>query len=61
MRNMGERYWVSGAQLGMLRILVKLGKIDKVNEVLDGIEKQFLGRIEEGEKKIVAIVGYEVG
>jgi len=60
-RNMGERYWVSGAQLGMLRILVKLGKIDKVNEVLDGIEKQFLGRIEEGEKKIVAIVGYEVG
>ncbi len=46
---MGDRYWISGAQLGML----KSQNLYDVNiaGLLDGIEEeQFIGRIEEEDK-----------
>lgn len=48
---MGGRYWISGAQIGMLKAFVDLKKDDKVLEVLDEVEeKQYVCEAEEFEK-----------
>ena len=50
---MGDRYFLNGSQLALL----KAGGERIRKEVLVVIErKQYLGRIEEGEKKAVKIV-----
>jgi len=48
---MGGRYWISGAQIGMLKAFVDLKKNDRALEVLDEIEeKQYVCEAEEFEK-----------
>lgn len=47
---MSERYWLTGAQLGMLIAADAADKHECIGNVLDEIgDKQFIGRIEEGQ------------
>jgi len=40
---MGNRYLVTGVQIGMIKGLLKEGKVAEVDEELDKLEQQFLG------------------
>lgn len=43
-RNMGERYWVSGVQIGMMLAYIKVGQYEHLVKILDQIQdKQFIG------------------
>lgn len=55
---MGERYYITGVQIGMLQAFLEFGKINEIEKLLEEImAKQFLGRIREGEE--VSIVQIE--
>lgn len=59
---MGDRYWISGVQLGILLITADSIKSKSMKKLLKEIEdKQFIGRIEEEDKdkKVVEIVDKE--
>ena len=56
---MGDRYYITGVQIGMIKAFleedidskVPLTRASRIKELLDGIEdKQFIGRIEEQDK-----------
>jgi hypothetical protein len=50
---MGERYYITGVQIGMILAWIKLGKIEEIQKILDEIqEKQFWGRTEGQEKGV---------
>jgi len=49
---MGGRYYITGVQLGMLRVFVKQENESDVNKLLEEIEdRQYLGEREDFEKK----------
>ncbi len=51
---MGERYYLTGVQLGMLLEYLKLKKYDEVSNLLLDIERnQFIGNLVEGEEVII--------
>ena len=41
---MGERYWITGAQLGMLTVISKVTDREKISNKV--IEDQFIGNFE---------------
>jgi len=44
---MGERYWVSGVQIGMMLAYIDFKKDEDLKKLLAEIqEKQFIGRVE---------------
>ncbi len=54
---MSERYYITGVQIGIIKVLVENNERAEAVKLLDEIEdKQFVGKItQEGEK--VAIIG----
>jgi len=43
---LGERYYITGVQIGMILAFLKHGKLKEVERILDEIqEKQFLERV----------------
>lgn len=49
---MGDRYWISGVQIGVLMAYTEEGDAKKVLEILKAIEEeQFTHREEEGNVK----------
>ena len=52
---MGDRYYATGVQLGIIKAQLQAAgqPIGILNDIVD---KQFIGRIEEGEDKFVRIV-----
>lgn len=45
---MTERYWITGAQIGVLLAFIGVGQLTKAKETLDYImEKQFIGNMRE--------------
>jgi len=57
---MGDRYWISGVQLGMLKACMDkdIGNFESILREIE--EEQFVGRIEEEDKgnREVKIVGF---
>ena len=50
---MGERYWISGVQLGMLMAYAEQLKSDEIKKLLESIEKdQYLCEAEELERRM---------
>jgi len=51
---MGERYWITGVQLGMLLAYDKDNFPNLVREVVEDIEKnQFIGRVDSDQDVII--------
>lgn len=54
---MGDRYYITGAQLGMLKALVDIKDYDNFLELWNKIEtNQFIGRIEEQDKDKMDVI-----
>jgi len=48
---MGERYFLTGVQLGMLKAYLQLGKVEEASKLLEEIElEQFIGNMKTEEE-----------
>lgn len=48
---MSERYWITGVQLGMLKVQSEYGSVDACHKLIDEIiDKQFIGQIQKGQR-----------
>lgn len=56
---MGERYWISGVQLGMLKAYFELNKVKEAEKLRSEIEEhQFIGRLDP-ETESLEIVSHQ--
>lgn len=53
---MGDRYFITGVQIGMLLAFNKIGDKEKVEKLLEDIEQtQFIGTADQFEKQVMPI------
>jgi hypothetical protein len=51
---MSERYWITGVQLGMLRVFMLKGDQAEIRKVLSVVEEdQFIGNITAGTEVVI--------
>ena len=55
---MSEKYWISGAQIGVMLALLRNGKCSEVDDILNEVsENQFIGNIRNSKETIKIVRG----
>ena len=54
-----ERFWISGAQIGVMLALLRNGECGKVDDILDEVfRNQFIGNIRNSKETIKIVEGF---